>query len=335
MAKIQDLLSEVLLAGDEVASGATVKPSANFNADNDAVMLIRAVETKGIDEHTIIDILTQRSNAQRQDIAFAFEKRAKKKLEDVLNGALKDPLKAVILGLMKTPAMYDAVEMKKAVKGLGTNEATLIEILCSRSNKEIEEMNKAYQEVNKKNMVNDINDDTSGDFSKLLCALAKGTRPEPSNVEDHELIDSDAKVLNEATKQKKGMDTAKWISILTERNIPHLRKVFQRYNVYSPRSINESIKDDISKDLRCNLLALVQCIQSTPEFFADKLSPIAKNDLKRDVLTRIMVSRCEIDLIPIRKEFKKKTGKSLYQCIKAATKDDYERVLLALCGGDD
>ncbi|XP_072880945.1 annexin A2-like [Hemitrygon akajei] len=335
MAKIQDLLSEVLLAGDEVVSGATVQPHANFNADADAVLLIRAVETKGIDEHTIIDILTQRSNAQRQDIAFAFEKRSKKKMEDVLNGALKDPLKAVILGLMKTPAVYDALEMKKAMKGLGTTEVTLIEILCSRSNKEIAEMRKAYQEVHKKNMIKDIKEDTSGDFSKLLCVLAEGTRPEPTNVEDHELIDSDAKALDEAAKQKKGMDTAKWISILTERSVPHLRRVFQRYNVYSPKNISESIKSDISKDLRCNLLALVQCIQSTPEFFADKLSPIVKNDLKRDILTRIMVSRCEIDLLPIRKEFKKKTGKSLYQCIKAAYKDDYERVLLALCGGDD
>lgn len=257
------------------------------------------------------------------------------KLEDVLSSALKEPLKSVILSLLKTPAKYDALEMKNAVKGLGTNEATLIEILCSRSNKEIEEMSKVYQELYKKPMITDIKGDTSGDFSKLLCALAQGNRSAPSNVEDYSQIDSDAKTLHEAVQQKKGMDTAKWISILTERSVPHLKRVFQRYNFYNPKTISESIKEDISKDLRCNLLALVQCIQSTPGFFADKLTPITKNDLKRDVLTRIMVSRCEIDLLLIRKEFKKKTGKSLHQCIKAATKDDYERVLLALCGGDD
>ncbi|XP_051898383.1 annexin A2-like [Pristis pectinata] len=335
MAKIRDLLAEVCLGGDEISAGATVKPFPNFVADSDAAVLLRAIETKGIDEHTIIDVLTSRSNAQRQDIAFAFERLGKKKLEDVLNSVLKEPLKAVILGLLKTPAKYDATEMKKAVKGMGTNEATLIEILCSRSNREIKEMNKVYEELFKKSMLSDIKDDTSGDFSKLLCALAKGNRSEPSNVEDYSLIDSDAQTLNEAVQQKKGMDTAKWISILTERSVPHLKRVFQRYNSYSPKTVSESIKEDLSKDLRCNLLALVQCIQSTPEFFADKLSPITKGDLKRDVLTRIMVSRCEIDLLSIRKEFKKKTGKSLHQCIKAATKDDYERVLLALCGGDD
>lgn len=335
MANIHELLLDVCLAGEEISSGATVKPYPNFNADDDAAILVRAVEAKGVDEHAIIDILTRRSNAQRQDIAFAFQRRAKKPMEEVMNCALKEPLKSAILGLMKPPAKYDAQELKKAVKGLGTNEATLIEILCSRTNGEIHEMSRAYQEAYKKDMITEIKGDTSGDFCKLLCILAKGNRPDSSNVEDQALIDADAKALFEATKLKKGMDVAKWISILTERHIPHLQRVFQRYNTYSPIKITESVKDDISKDLKCNLVALVQCIQNTPEFFADKLSQIIKGDLKRDVLTRIMVCRSEIDLLHIRREFKKKTGKSLYQCIKVATKDDYERVLLALCAGDD
>ncbi|XP_069759019.1 little elongation complex subunit 2-like isoform X2 [Narcine bancroftii] len=332
---IRELLSEVCLAGDEISCEATVKPFANFDANNDATMLARAIETKGVDEHTIIDILTHRSNAQRQDIMFAFEKRSKKPLEDVLNSALKDPLKSVILGLLKPPAKYDALEMKKAVKGLGTKEDALIEILCSRTNVEIREMKKAYYEVYKKDMISDIKGDTSGDFRKLLCALAEGKRPEPSNVEDYNQIDSDAKALYEAVKQKKGIDTAKWITILTERSAPHLVRVFQRYNTYSPSSVSESIKEGLSKDLKNNLLALVQCIQSTPMFFANKLSQMIQGDLGRDVLTRIMVSRSEIDLLTIRREFKKKTGRSLYQSIKATTKDDYEQVLLALCGGND
>ncbi|GCB84743.1 hypothetical protein scyTo_0025451, partial [Scyliorhinus torazame] len=69
-----------------------------------------------LDEHTIIDILTKRSNAQRQDIAFAFEKKTKRNLEEILDYALSDHLRSVILALMKTPAKYDAGEIKGAVK---------------------------------------------------------------------------------------------------------------------------------------------------------------------------------------------------------------------------
>ncbi|GCC44620.1 hypothetical protein chiPu_0028631, partial [Chiloscyllium punctatum] len=61
-------------------------------------------------------------------------------------------------------------------------------------------------------------------------------------------------------------------------------------------------------------LPAVQCILNTPAFFAEKLSNLQGN-LKKDILTRIMVSRSEIDLVFIKKEFKKKTGKSLHQFI--------------------
>ncbi|XP_041034552.1 annexin A2-like [Carcharodon carcharias] len=334
MAEIHDILSQVCLGSDDLASGATVKPYAAFNADSDATELERALKTKGVDEHTIIDILTRRSNAQRQDIAFMYERKAKKKLEDALHSGLSEPLRSVILGLMKTPAKYDASEIRGAIKGLGTNEATLIELLCSRTNKQIQEMSKAYQELYKKEMIKDIKDDTSGNFCALLLVLAKGSRSEPSNVVDHELIDSDARELYEAGVKRPGTDIGKWISIMTERSIPHLQRVFGRYKSYSSLDMIESIKHEVKKDLKNNFVSLVQCIQNTSEFFADKLAQMQK-DVKKDVLTRIMVSRSEIDLQYIRKEFKKKTGKSLHQYITASTKGDYQRVLLALCGGDD
>ncbi|XP_072409248.1 annexin A2-like [Chiloscyllium punctatum] len=332
--EIHDILSEVCLGSDELSDGATVKPLANFNAEKEAAELDHALKVKGLDEHTLIDILTRCSNAQRQDIAFHYERSTKYKLEDRLQKALSDPLKSVILALMKTPDKYDASEMRGAIKGLGTNEDTLIEILCSRTNQQISDMAASYLELYKKDMIKDVKEDTSGHFAKLLCILAKGNRPDPSNVVDNELIDMDARALYEATAKNCVHDMDKWITIMTERSIPHLRKVFGRYKCYSCYDMLESVEREVKKDLKNNFLGLVQCILNTPAFFAEKLSNLQGN-LKKDILTRIMVSRSEIDLVFIKKEFKKKTGKSLHQFITASTKGDYQRVLLALCRGDD
>ncbi|KTG02688.1 hypothetical protein cypCar_00020930, partial [Cyprinus carpio] len=69
-----------------------------------------------VDEQTITDVLTKRTYNQRREIAFAYERRAKKDMISALKGALSGSLETVILGLMKSTAQYDASEIKASIK---------------------------------------------------------------------------------------------------------------------------------------------------------------------------------------------------------------------------
>ncbi|XP_030044311.1 annexin A2 [Microcaecilia unicolor] len=340
MATIHEILGKLTLEGNQSASHqhalGTVRASTNFDAEKDAAAIETAIKTKGVDEVTIINILTNRSIDQRQDIAFAYQRRTKKDLPSALKGALSGHLEAVMLGLMKTHPQYDASELKSSMKGLGTDEDSLIEIICSRTNQELYEINRAYREMYKTELEKDIVSDTSGDFRKLMVALAKGRRVEDNTVVDYERIDQDARELYEAGVKRKGTDVAKWICIMTERPIPHLQKVFERYKSYSPYNMEESIRKEVKGDLENAFVNLVQCVQNKQLYFADRLYDSMKGKGTKDkVLIRIMVSRSEIDMLKIRSEFKKKYGKSLYYFIGQDTKGDYQRALLNLCGGDD
>ena len=49
-----------------------------------------------------------------------------------MKSELSGDLEEVILALMMTPVEYDAYCLHDAMKGLGTNETTLIGIICAR-----------------------------------------------------------------------------------------------------------------------------------------------------------------------------------------------------------
>ncbi|KAM8888469.1 annexin A2-B-like [Synchiropus splendidus] len=340
MALVSEFLGQLTLSyggGHEVElKYPTVVPARDFDPARDAARIETAVKTKGVDEQTIIDILTRRSYEQRREIAFEYERMAKKDMITALKGALSGSLEALVLGLMKSTAQYDASELKTSMKGLGTDEETLIEIVCSRTTDEMLEIKRVYKELFKKDLEKDVAGDTSGAFAKLLLALVQTKRDEPSNVIDYEKIDDDARSLYEAGVKRKGTDVATWITIMSQRSVPHLQKVFERYKSYSPYDMKESIRKEVKGDLEKSFLTLVECFQNKQLYFANRLSEAMKTKgAKEKVVTRIMVSRCEVDLMKVRTEFKRQHHKSLYQTIAEHTKGDYQKALLSLCGGDD
>uniref|UniRef100_A0A2K6RAY5 Annexin n=1 Tax=Rhinopithecus roxellana TaxID=61622 RepID=A0A2K6RAY5_RHIRO len=282
--------------------GSAVSPYPTFNPSSDVAALHKAIMVKGVDEATIIDILTKRNNAQRQQIKAAYLQETGKPLDETLKKALTGHLEEVVLALLKTPAQFDADELRAAMKGLGTDEDTLIEILASRTNKEIRDINRVYREELKRDLAKDITSDTSGDFRNALLSLAKGDRSEDFGVNE-DLADSDARALYEAGERRKGTDINVFNTILTTRSYPHLRRV--------------------------------KCATSKPAFFAEKLHQAMKGaGTRHKALIRIMVSRSEIDMNDIKAFYQKMYGISLCQAILDETKGDYEKILVALCGGN-
>lgn len=56
-------------------------------------------------------------------------------LQEVLESELSGYFKKTALALLDLPSEYDARQLQKAMKGLGKDEAMLIEVLCTRTNK--------------------------------------------------------------------------------------------------------------------------------------------------------------------------------------------------------
>ncbi|XP_075297733.1 annexin A6 isoform X3 [Opisthocomus hoazin] len=329
-----DVLTEPQLRG-------TVQPAAGFNDDGDAQVLRKAMKGLGTDEGAIIDVVTQRSNAQRQQILKAYKAHYGRDLMADLKSELSGSLAKLILGLMLTPAQYDAKQLQKAVEGAGTDESVLIEIMATRNNKEIAAINEAYQEAYHKRLEDDLSSDTSGHFKRILVSLALGNRDEgPENLtqahEDAKVVAETLKLADVSSNDSSDSLETRFLSILCTRSYPHLRRVFQEFIKMTNHDVEHAIRKRMSGDVRDAFLAIVRSVKNKPAFFADKLYKSMKGaGTDERTLTRIMISRSEIDLLNIRGEFIDLFDKSLHHMIEKDTSGDYCKALLALCGGDD
>uniref|UniRef100_A0A8C7CUX5 Annexin n=1 Tax=Oncorhynchus kisutch TaxID=8019 RepID=A0A8C7CUX5_ONCKI len=276
----------------------------------------------GTDEQAIIDLLGSRSNIQRVPMLAAFKTSYGKDLVKDLKSELSGNFEKLVLAMLKTPAQLDAYELKDAIKGAGTDEACLIEILSSRSNAEIREINMVYKTENKKSLEDAISGDTSGHFRRLLISLAQGNRDERETV-DISVAKQDAQALYAAGENKVGTDESKFNAILCARSKPHLRAGNYRGEEWFILTL-------------CSLCVPVKCIKNTPAYFAERLYKAMKGAGTKDkTLIRIMVTRSEVDMLDIRQVYVKTYGKSLYTDISGDTSGDYKKLLLKLCGGSD
>ncbi|XP_004538336.1 annexin A3b [Maylandia zebra] len=313
----------------------TVKDKANFKVDEDVSALRKAIEGLGTTEKTLIDVLTQRSSAQRQLIAKAYEKATGRTLIDDLKGDTRGDFEDVLVALVTPPALYDCQEVIKAMKGAGTTESTLTEIFASRSNKQIRELSEAYLAKTGRAMIHDLQSEVSGDYGKALLILAEGKRDETTSV-DAAKAKADAKALYEAGEKKWGTDEGKFIDILCHRSVPQLRQTLIEYKNISKKTLQESIKSEMSGNLEKLLVAVVKCVQNVPAYLAERLFKSMKGAGTTEcTLTRIFVSRSEIDLIDIKVEYKKLFGCSLYSQLESEVSGDYGKTLKCLCGQDE
>uniref|UniRef100_A0A673BL25 Annexin n=1 Tax=Sphaeramia orbicularis TaxID=375764 RepID=A0A673BL25_9TELE len=297
----------------------TISDAPDFDPSADAETLYNAMKGIGSDKEAILDLVTSRSNAQRQEVISAYKSNYGKDLIDDLKYELTGKFERLIVSLMRTRAQHDAKEIHDAIKGAGTNERCLIEVLASRTNQQIHDMVAAYKDAYGGNMEEDVITDTSGHFKKMLVVLLQGTRDE-SGVVDADLVEQDAQDLYAAGEEQWGTDEAKFIMILGNRSVTHLRMV-------------RNVKLPVHSWL---FIFPVQCIRSVPMFFAKRLYKSMKGLGTADnTLIRIMISRSEIDMLDIRECFRLSYEKSLYNMIKDDTSGDYKRTLLNLCGGDD
>ncbi|XP_065364914.1 annexin B10-like [Calliphora vicina] len=311
----------------------TVVPAEPLDVEADTAALRAAMKGFGTDEQAIIDILTARSNSQRQSIKENFLREYGRDLIEDLKSELGGKFEDVIIALMLTPVEYLCKQLHKAMEGLGTNESALVEILCTKSNEEMAGIVTCYENMYDRPLAEHMCSETSGHFRRLLTLIVTGVR-DPAGTVDAEKAREQAEALYNAGEAKLGTDEEVFNRIMAHGSFAQLRLVFEEYKNVAGQTIEQAIKHEMSGELHEAMMAIVECVQSPPAFFANRLFK-AMDGMGTDdtTLIRIIVSRSEIDLGNIKEEFERIYNRTLVSAVKSETSGDYKRALCALIGG--
>uniref|UniRef100_W8C1W4 Annexin n=1 Tax=Ceratitis capitata TaxID=7213 RepID=W8C1W4_CERCA len=311
----------------------TVFPAAPFDASADAQALRTAMKGFGTDEEEIINILTARTNAQRQQIKAQFEADFGRDLIKDLKSELGGKFEDVIVALMTPPVEYLCKQLHDAMAGMGTDEETLVEILCTKTNEEMKEIVAAYEAKYDRPLAEQMCSETSGFFRRLLTLIVTGVR-DPVGSVDAAKAHEEAEALYAAGEGMLGTDEAVFNRIMSHSSFAQLRLIFDEYKQLSGQTIEQAIKHEMSGALHDAMIAIIECVQSPAAFFANRLyhamQGMGTND---DAVIRIIVSRSEIDLSNIKDEFERIYNRTLYSAVESETSGDYKKALTALLGG--
>ena len=302
----------------------------NQGPEKDCEILHRAMHGLGTDENAIINLLCNRNAIQRAEIRrkypACYGKDLIKRIKEELSGHFED----TVIGLFMSPPEYDAYCLYKAMKGIGTNEGVLIEILGTRNNQEIQMIKDEFQKAYGKSLEKWIQSETSGHFRKLLISLIQCNRS-MNTVPNPQMCQSDAQALYRAGEGRWGTDEATFVRIFTQRSAAEMDMISNCYQQLRGKTLHQAIDNEFSGDTKELLHTILEGLQDPAAYFARRLREsvqgIGTNDSR---LVRVIVSRCEVDMPRIKQAYQRLFGRDLLMDVRSDTSGNYKKILTYL-----
>ncbi|XP_050502083.1 annexin B11-like isoform X1 [Diabrotica virgifera virgifera] len=146
------------------------------SAFKDAQSLLQAGELlfAGTEESVFNAVFCQRNKPQLNLIFDKYEEIVGHPIEKAIENEFSGNAKQAMLHLIQSvrdQVAYLVTRLHDSMAGVGTDDRTLIRIVVSRSEIDLEEIKQCYEEIYSKTLADRIADDTSGDYKKALLAV--------------------------------------------------------------------------------------------------------------------------------------------------------------------
>ena len=128
----------------------------------------------GTNEDIFINYITSLSKEELLYVCKEYHRNYKKIMLDVIESEfssnVKDLLKFILYSIF-SPSEFFAIQIHNSIVGLGTSDSKLIRTIISRADIDMKRIKKYYKKLYNKDMVEEVKDDISGSYQKIIEGL--------------------------------------------------------------------------------------------------------------------------------------------------------------------
>ena len=280
---------------------------------------------KSKDENTITEITMNHSNAERVKLRSDYKAKFNRELLDDLKKYTSSDLSTLLISIYRDPVEYDAELLYRAMKGIGTEDDILIEVISFRSFERLSQIKQKFQELYGNDLVKEIESETSGEYRTALKNLLETERSKNQNPD----LDNCKKIAEELNNANESVFVKYFTSLSTE----ELILVGKEYHKAYKKNLVQLVESKTSGDLQKLLKNIMYGLISPSEYFARQIATAVKGVGTNDTqLIRSVVSRADEDMKLIKRYYKKLFQKEMAEEVKADTSGNYQKILLFLIG---
>jgi len=290
-----------------------------------------AMKGFGTDEAKLINVLKSLDPLQIAGVKSAFQARHKRDLmKDVhseTSGYFRHGLESIIRG----PLDNDCQEVHDSIKGAGTKESGLNDVLLLRSNADMNAIKQRYQQMFKRSMESDVKGDLSMKTERLF-SMAMGANRAPESAQPNpQEIDRDIQEIYRCTEGKTGTDQIPVCSVFTSRNRAQMRAIAQAYKTKYHRNLDDVIRSEFSGHMEDALLYILRGSEDPAKHDADLMEETMKGAGTKDLMLvrrTVMIHWDRNRMHQCKSAYKHFYKKDLVQRMKGDLSGDYERLMV-------
>jgi annexin A7/11 len=152
-----------------------------------------------------------------------------------------DMLRKRLCALVRGPLHQDVHLLENAMRGLGTKEKVLNDVLLGRSNADMRAIKDTYKSTFRRSLEADVKGDLSMKTERHFMMVLAANRNENAPINPQQ-IDQDVMELYKATEGKTGTDELLVCNILTQRSDDQIREIARTYEAKFRKNLESVIK---------------------------------------------------------------------------------------------